>query len=574
MSAGRINSNLWLAILIVVALTTACGPAGPGPDPAARSAETSDLGRQAPRGSITIAWAREPENLSPKFLGGAGGAEPSWVFSSALTYYDLRGVPHPMMANRIPTQENGDWIINPDGTMVTTYRLRQGMRWHDGTPLTAHDFAFAARVYADPDVPVANREPERHISSVDAPDDTTLVVTWAEPYVQANVLGRGELPPLPTHILEERYRTNRANFVKGEEWTAAFVGSGPFRLERWEPGTRLIGRAFPDWFLGPPRIETLEIRILPDPNTLMANMLAGDIDFTNSPSIRVSEAVIARDHWGERGEGYIKTWETRLKFLEFQYREVPNWQRAVTDARVRRGLLHAVDRGSLAEVMTQGLGTAADAWVLPSDPQLGEINRAVTKHPYDPNRALALLGEAGWTSQASGALANASGQPFEIEVNSGSSPPQEATIVADNWKRIGVQANVYILPSARQRDREFRASFPGVHTGERTIRMDDFHLITARIPTPETGFVESNRGSFSDAEVDRLYQIVLTSFDEGARRQATVAIHRRMSELAGYGPLYYGVEVLVARNRLKGPIGHYGPQTGVTWNVHEWEVSD
>jgi peptide/nickel transport system substrate-binding protein len=559
-------------MLLVVALAAGCGPAEPRPGPASRAADGASPGRPAPRGSITIAWAREPENLSPKFLGGGGGSEPSWVFSSALTYYDLQGVPHPMMASRIPTQENGDWFVNADGTMVTTYRLREGMRWHDGSPLTAHDFAFAARVYADPEVPAANREPERLMSGVVAQDDHTVVVTWAETYVLANVLGRGELPPLPAHILEERYRTNRANFVKGEEWTSAFIGNGPFRLERWEPGSRMVGRAFNEWFLGPPRIETLEIRILPDPTTLIANMLAGDVDFTNSPSIRVSEAVIARDYWGERGDGYIKTWETRLKFLEFQYREVPNWQRAVTDVRVRRGLLHAVDRNSLAEVMTQGLGTAADAWVLPSDPQFAEITRAVTKHPYDPNRALALLAEAGWTPQPSGLLGNAAGQSFDIEVNSGSSPPQEATIVADNWKRIGIGAAVYILPPARQRDREFRASFPGAHTGERTIRMDDFHLITARIPTPETGFVESNRGSFSDAEVDRLYQIVLTSFDEGARRQAIVAIHKRMSELAGYGPLYYGVEVLVARSGLKGPVGHYGPQTGVTWNIHEWEV--
>jgi len=512
--------------------------------------------------------------LSPKFLGGAGGSEPSWVFSSALTYYDLQGTPHPMMASRIPTQENGDWVIHPDGTMVTTYRLRDGMRWHDGMPLTAHDFAFAARVYADPEIPVANREPERLIGSVVAPDDRTIIVNWSEPYVLANILGRGELPPLPAHLLAEKYEANRANFVKGEEWTTAFVGNGPFRLERWEPGNRMVARAFPEWVLGPPRVETLEIRILPDSNTLIANVLAGDIDFTTSPAIRVAEAIIARDQWANRGEGYVKTWATRLKFLEFQYREVPNWQRAMTDVRVRRGLLHAVDRASIAEVMTQGLGTAADAWVLPSDPLFREIDGAITKYPYDPNRALALLAEAGWTAQPSGVLANAAGQPFEIEVNSGSSPPEEATIVADNWKRIGVQSTVYILPRTRQRDREFRASFPGVHTGERTIRMDDFHLITARIPTPETGFVESNRGSFSDAEIDRLYQIVLTSFDAGARGQAIVAIQKRLSEMAGYGPLYYGVEVLVARNRLKGPVGHYGPQTGVTWNIHEWEVSD
>jgi hypothetical protein len=67
---------------------------------------------------------------------------------------------------------------------------------------------------------------------------------------------------------------------------------------------------------------------------------------------------------------------------------------------------------------------------------------------------------------------------------------------------------------------------------------------------------------------------VLTSFDESARNQAILAIHQRMADLAAYGPTYYPVVVLAARNRLKGPVGHYGPQTGVTWNIHEWEVAD
>lgn len=84
----------------------------------------------------------------------------------------------------------------------------------------------------------------------------------------------------------------------------------------------------------------------------------------------------------------------------------------------------------------------------------------------------------------------------------------------------------------------------------------------------------SNRGSFVDTEVERLHRIVTTSLREDQRRAAEIALHKRMSEVMGFGPLIYGVEVILAKNRVKGPVGNYAPQQGVTWNIFEWEVTD
>jgi ABC-type transport system substrate-binding protein len=108
---------------------------------------------------------------------------------------------------------------------------------------------------------------------------------------------------------------------------------------------------------------------------------------------------------------------------------------------------------------------------------------------------------------------------------------------------------------------------------QRGLSLNDFVFVTDQAAGPETGFVGSNRGSFSDPEVDRLHKQALTSLDPRQRREATIGLHRRISELAAYTPLFYSVEVLAARNRLKGPVGNYGPQIGVTWNVHEWELT-
>jgi peptide/nickel transport system substrate-binding protein len=566
-------SGLRYALILPILLAAGCGPAAPRAVPAESSTASQNAQQPGrPRGSITMAVAWEPDQLGAKSTGGEAGSETRWMFSSPLTAFDRQGSARPMLAQEVPTRENGGWIIRPDGTMTTAYQLRQNLAWHDGVPITAQDFIFAFQVYLDTSLPF-RVETERRMAAVHAPDDRTLEITWSEPYAFANVLGIQDLAPLPRHRMEEKYRTDRANFAVGEEWTTGFVGTGPYRLDRWDAGVRIVARAHEGWVIGPARIETIEVRFIGDPSTVLANLLAGEIDFTSSPPLRITEAIVARDQWAASGAGYIKTWEQRIRYLEFQYREVPNWQRVVTDGRVRRALMHAIDREQVAMVMTSGLGSVADIWALPADPIYRDVERVIVRYPYEPQRATALLEEAGWRRQPGGLLTNAAGQTLDVDVNSGSAEPQLPTIIADAWKAIGVNAGLDMVPTAQLADPRVRSGYAGARVGQRGPTIDGFHFVSSKIPQPPR-FNEANYGSFSDPEVDRLHNVALTSLDEGERRQAAIALNRLLSELAAYAPLYYQSDVLVAKNRLTGPIGPGLTQSGVTWNIFEWEVND
>jgi len=535
-----------------------------------------DAGRSTrPSGTLRIAWPTEPEVLNAKLGAGGGVNEFYWVFNSYLTYRDFGGVPHPMIAQELPSQERGDWIVNSDGTMVTTYRLQPGVRWHDGAPLTAEDFVFAHQVYLDPDIPVRDRVPETLMSSVVARDDHTLEIKWKQPYVQANALGYQQLDPLPRHLLEAKFLTNRSSFMFGEEWTSGFIGMGPFRIERWVPGSQIVARANPDWVFGPPKLESVDIRIIPDATTQLANVLSGEVDLVSSPGIRPAEAAVAREQLVPRGEGYVKVWQSQIRFLAFQFREVPDWQRAVSDVRVREAIMHATDRQGLVDVLSSGLGAPADAFLAPVEPAFPEVDRAIRKYAYDPNRALVLLADAGWhAGPAGGPVTNAAGQSLDLDLSStsGGGGEQEAAIITNSWKAAGINAAISIIPAVRQRDNELRARFPAVSATARTLSPENFVFTSKHVPTPEARWQGANRGSFSDSEVDRLQNVVLTSFDERARHEATIELHKRMSEVLGIGNLYYSAEVLIARSRVKGPIGEYGGQSGMSWNIFEWEV--
>jgi peptide/nickel transport system substrate-binding protein len=573
MRSGR---HIGLVAVLASIAVAACAPAAPG---ASRAVEPS--GQQAtqqagPRGTLRMALDREPDYLSPKFLGGSGNGEYQWIFNSTLVVRGLSGAPTPLLAREIPTQANGSWVVNPDGTMVTTYQLRENAAWHDGTPLTAGDFAFAFQVYTDKDLPIPNQQPnpETMMSAVEAKDDHTIVIFWKQPYINANVLGFQSLNPLPRHQLEQRYLTNRTSFAIGEEWTTGYIGTGPFRVDHWNQGSNILAKANLSWVLGPPKIDTIDIRFVPDNNTKLANLLAGEVDMITSPGARAPEAAIARDRWAGTNEGYIKAWVTRTSYVEFQFRDFPGAQKAVQDVRVRQALIHATDRDGLAEIINLGFGTAADAFVAPTDVLFPDVDRAVMKYPYDLNRARALLADAGYRAPSPDGLAvNAAGQTLDIELWTTSDQEKLGTITANNWSGSGAKTSVFVIPSARARDNELRTSFPAAANNGRTIGPDNWVWNSDNLPTPENKWTGSNRGSFVDTEIDRLQNIRTSSLDPKERDQATIAELKRMTELVGAQPLIYSIEVIVARSNVRGPEGNYGPQEGITWNVQDWTVS-
>ena len=110
-----------------------------------------------------------------------------------------------MLARELPTLENGGLVLYPDGTMLTTYRLRENLKWHDGQPVTAADFAFAYQVYIDPELPIAVRNPENLMAGLDVVDNQAFRVRWKKPYFRATSLTEQMLVPLAKHLLQDRY---------------------------------------------------------------------------------------------------------------------------------------------------------------------------------------------------------------------------------------------------------------------------------------------------------------------------------------------------------------------------------
>src|SRR5439155_19119250 len=141
-----------------------------------------------------------------------------------------------LLADALPQLNTDTWRLFPDGRMETLYRLKSGLTWHDGTPLSAEDFVFAWRVFAKPELGNSTSPPINLMEEVVAPDPGTVLTRWREPFADAAALD-DTFQALPKHILERSFEDlDPVAFVNLSFWTQDYVGLGPYRVERWEPG--------------------------------------------------------------------------------------------------------------------------------------------------------------------------------------------------------------------------------------------------------------------------------------------------------------------------------------------------
>jgi peptide/nickel transport system substrate-binding protein len=277
---------MWMAIALAV-----LGYGGGGP-PGGASGDPS--GKRPAVKRIAIGITTEPD-LHP--TAGAPHHRFQPLVHSGLSVSDDRGALQPALAEALPTLENGLWKLLPDGRMETTWRLRPGAQWHDGTPFTADDLRFTLEVGQDPGVAGFQNANFRSIEAVATPDAHTLTLSWSAPFVAADRLFGADRAsrPLPRHRLGDVFQNNKPGFADVPFWTQEYVGAGPYRIREWAPGVTLMLEAHSGYALGRPRIDEIEVRIIPDGTTIMGNLLSGAVDFVHT--VGLERGIQLRDQW-------------------------------------------------------------------------------------------------------------------------------------------------------------------------------------------------------------------------------------------------------------------------------------
>jgi len=552
-------------VLILLAFATACSPASGG-----QGGGAPEQGEARAPKTLTIGLLREPATIDG-FTGqggSRGGAgEAGALMHNLLTVQDPYEVDQPQLAVELPSADRDTWRVNADGSMDITWKLQPNARWHDGTPFTADDVMFSLMLHKDPDLAHAFTGQARTMQSATAPDPHTVVVHWSR--IDVRALDTRVLSPVAKHLLEGLYTSDKEGFINSPRFTTEFIGLGPYRMVRWEPAAHIELARFDGYFRGPPPLDRVMVQFIRDPNILLANALAGTVDLVPPPSIEIEQAAELRRRWEGTGNTVRVEPIPRIQYMELQMgQELARPRNGFAQLAVRQGLYHALDRATLAEVMTLGLGPPADSWYRPDEPIRRELESAIPKFPYDSARARQLLTQAGWTPGNDGTLVHGpSGERFELEVWMNPQSSEKAlAIIADQWKAIGVDPKPSVIPPARAEDREYTAQHPGpLLTGsfldQLLVRYDSRDMAST-----VNRWSGRNRAGYVNLRADQLLDELATTVDPRARLPLMREQVQTMMDDIALVPLYWEPRPLVALRSVRADIHPHN----VGWNAETW----
>ncbi len=563
-------------LLLLATLLVACTPSSaPGRDQSSPSAPAASP--DAPK-SLSFAIQGEPIVLVTSLgLGNQPnvGGDVQGAVHRKLATLDDRGALHPQLAVELPNQERGTWLVRSDGTMRTTYNLRKDVTWHDGTPLTAKDFLFASVITTDPELPLPQGKLAAYLDRVESPDDATLVIEWSQTYPFANAIVEDDLGPLPAHLLEPIYRADKERFQQNPYWTREFVGVGPYRVAEWALGSHVLLKAYDGFYAGRAKIDTITVKFILAAPTAVANLLAGSLDGAIPATLDFQQANFVKAEWERAGKKpAVLAQSVHWRTMSFQFRPEFASPRDLLDVRVRRALLHAIDRKSIVDTIFDGAAPISHVYLPQDDYRWDWVKDVAAVYDHDPRRAQELLSQAGWTMGADGLWLTSGGQRASIAEWTTAGYETEVAIMADNWKSIGIGADQVVLSPGEAQDRQYVATFPGVMTTTFPI---NFQYWIERheglsCPTEAKRWVGWNRGCYQNPERDRVTNAMKVAIDPAEQRPLFRDLARIESEDLPGLPLYFNIQLTVFRDGVTGVKRNTIPKTTATWNIEEWDV--
>jgi peptide/nickel transport system substrate-binding protein len=528
-----------LAALALALLIAGCGGSEESAAPVARPDAPPARGD-----TIVLGTIGDASNLIPMLASDSASHEyASHLFDGLVEYDKTLSTLAPRLAEK--------WDVE-DGGLKLTFHLRRDVKWHDGQPFTARDVEFGFNTITDEKTLTAYSEDYKQVQKFELLDDYSFRVTYDKPFAPA-LASWGSLVVLPRHLLEGK-NINETDFGQRP------VGLGSHRFESWERNTRFTLRANPGYYRGRPWIERVVFRVLPDQSTQFLELQAGGLDMMGLTPLQFSRqtstGVLARDF---RKYRYISNSYT---YLGYNLKD-PRF----ADVRVRRAFAHAINKQEIVDVVLFGLGRPTEN---PYRPGTRWFNDKLTPYEYSPEKARALLAEAGWKDTDGDGILDKDGKPFSFRIITNQGNDQRlktATMVQKRLQDIGVDVSVRVIEwAAFLNDFLEKGRFETIMLGwSLSLDPDQYDIWHSS----KTGPKQFNRVGYANPEVDELLETGRRTFDVDERKR----IYDRLQEILHadqpYTFLYVPEATPIVHARFRGI--EEAPK-GITWNFPFWYV--
>lgn len=430
------------------------------------------------------------------------------------------------------------WEISLDG-LVYTFKIRRGVKFHDGVPVTAHDFKYCFDRNMDEKVNAPHmRNYYQDIKKVEVPDDYTIRFTYAQPYFRALEICGG-LQAIPKHLFEKD-----SDFNKSAQGRAP-IGTGPYRFAEWITGQKIVLARNEDYWERRPEIKRIVYRTITEESAALIELKKRSLDLMGlNPLQWVKQTSSERFNQAFRKEQYYEP--------NFSYIGWNSKRPYFSDKRVRRAMTMMIDRPTLLKNLLFGLGiiVTGEAYV-----KSLYYDTSIQPWPYDPEMAKILLDEAGWIDHNGDGIRDKDGVPFKFEFLISSSSVfanQLATVLKEDLKRSGIQMEIRPLEWATflklVDSREYDAVTLRWSLSVETDPYQLWHSSQA-----EKG---SNFTGFHNDEADRIIIEVRRTFDRDKRIALLKRFHQILHEEQPYTFLFCSPNLVAISRRFGNVIVH------------------
>ncbi len=562
-------------LMLASMLLAACGGAKtevPAVEPAEPAATSVPVEAEPPAptfsGTVTVTFVQEPDNLNPLYTSMYFSQITRELWLKGLWNFDENAKPVPVLAKEIPSAENGG--LSADGKTITI-KLRDDITWSDGEPVTAEDFVFTYdMIMSDKNVPQGRYPYEEYVTSVTAPDKTTLVVTFNAPF--AAWLTTIFYWVLPKHILQPVFEADGT--IDNAEWNRnPTVGVGPFVLSEWETGSHLAFKANPNW-IAPPKIEQVFIRIVPDDAAQEAAIIAGDTDF----GVFLSSDQIEKIEAG----GTVKVVPVASGYNEAWFVNVnpETAHPAMQDVNVRKAIALATDRFTIVkDLLVESINPVNVTYWDTTPPYQ---TNTLQPYPYDPEQAKALLDAAGWVDSNGDGTRDKDGVELKLRyiTNQRELRKNVQAVVQQQWSLVGIGVELVNYSS----DVYWNGYNDGGPQAQGLYEIAEFSSVQSAFPDPDasSGWVceqianaenpdGANWQGYCNPKLDELMAKQATTLDPVARRALYDEIQQVIYDDYVYigmwkDPDLWSINSRVQNVKLSGVFPF--------WNVQEWEVAE
>ncbi len=484
----------------------------------------------------------------------------------------------------IPTIENGLWKVV--GTnMEVTYRIREGIKFHDGKPATIDDWAYAFMVFMDPMTPVVSRIIELKtdftkgagaygIKGFDVLDPLSVKVYFKELDFRVNLglIGGGLYPKhvLETPFTEMKKTGNVDLFRKDETMSRKPISTGAYSIVEWKPGVHILLKANPDFLLGKPNVDTIVFRFILDTTALLARIISGKDNDVTAIGISTDQGIQLEAR---------KSTHTKVHFisgLTWDHMGFNLDNPVLADIRVRKAFIQGIDRASIVRVLFQGKNPVADGFYAPG--HFGYDAENVVKYSYNPAASRKLLDEAGWIVGADG-FRYKGGKRLTIilETTAGNAMRESIQSICKTQLRdVGIDLDI-------SKNRPAGAFFaPPYFLGRQWPDMVLFAWLTSptsigdtifradSIPSVENGYEGQNVYGWRNAEATELLKKAATEMSDAERRKLCVRVQYLITDELPVVPMFFRTDVNTSKINMASvkPIALAGQY--ITWNCYNW----